>query len=334
MKVGSLVFATKQGLGYLAKSFYDNGIITHVLKVKHRSREEQNWYPDSGPSTLDPQIMRLFCASMDVMFFFETPFDYSLIRFCKQHKIKTVLMPMYECYRLGVGLDEVDLTLNPSMLDQTYFPYGQHVPVPYEGKWRQRGKITTFVFNAGNGGLAGRNGTSDVLESLKFIKSPARILIRSQQGPLNHNTHELGNSRMTVQWAGDIPREELYEEGEVFVFPERFNGLSLPIQEAYASGMVCCVTDKYPYNRCLHKEAQDYMLQPNECYKYRVGKCFPQVNVFEVPPRMIAEKIDELYGKDASDYSLKTKKLVEENYSWEVMKPRYQQILQELVDES
>jgi hypothetical protein len=33
MKVGSLVYATDSGLGILAKSFYDNGIITRSMVV-------------------------------------------------------------------------------------------------------------------------------------------------------------------------------------------------------------------------------------------------------------------------------------------------------------
>jgi len=36
---GAIVLATDQGLGYLAKDFYDNGIINKVLIYKHSRRK-------------------------------------------------------------------------------------------------------------------------------------------------------------------------------------------------------------------------------------------------------------------------------------------------------
>ena len=35
---GSIVYATEQGLGYLAKDFYDNGIIDLVCIERHSNR--------------------------------------------------------------------------------------------------------------------------------------------------------------------------------------------------------------------------------------------------------------------------------------------------------
>ena len=46
MRVGSVVYATEQGLGRLGKSFYDAGVIDEVLIVNHPSRKIQrpDWY--------------------------------------------------------------------------------------------------------------------------------------------------------------------------------------------------------------------------------------------------------------------------------------------------
>src|SRR5437879_4274532 len=124
MRVGSIVFATWQGLGILGKSFYDNGVITDVLIQKHRNRPEQrDWYP--GASYYQHDYAYKFCQSMDVMLFLETPFDWNLMPYCREHGVKTVVMPMYECMPREIP-HRPDLWLCPSLLDQQYFPGANH----------------------------------------------------------------------------------------------------------------------------------------------------------------------------------------------------------------
>ena len=46
-KVGSIVLATAQGLGYMAKDFFDNGIFHEVYIRPHNSRDNHyEWYPN------------------------------------------------------------------------------------------------------------------------------------------------------------------------------------------------------------------------------------------------------------------------------------------------
>ena len=45
-KIGSIVYATDQGLGYMAKDFYDHGLIDEVLVHPHTKRDNHfDWYP-------------------------------------------------------------------------------------------------------------------------------------------------------------------------------------------------------------------------------------------------------------------------------------------------
>ncbi len=322
MRVGSFVYATDQGLGILAKDFYDEGVITDVIVVRHGKRKEHDeWYPDSPRIEnvkADAQLYN-FVRSVDVMLFFETPFNWNLIEYCRGAGTKTALMVMYECMPKEVPY-QPDLILCPSLLDLQYYPEGEFIPVPVPRsiKWRQRTRAEVFVHNAGHGGLKGRNGTKELCEALQHVKSDARFIIRSQM-----NEAKIIHPR--IRYEGYVSYNSLFQEGDVFVFPEKFNGLSLPLQEARAAGMLVMGTDRFPMNTWLPREP----LVPVESYrKNRVGGC----NEFDeavVDPRAIAAKIDEWYGRDIANYSLSGKAWAEDN-SWDVLRPKYLQLLEEL----
>ena len=312
-RVGSLVFATHQGLGILARSFVNHGVVTQVVVVGHGKRENHlDWYPSSQVcydlrAGLD--TLKAFCRSTDVMLFFETPFVWELIDYCRSVKVKTVLMPMYECMPKTLPATP-DAIVNPSELDQQYYRNGVHIPVPVEVPWRQRTKAEVFIHNSGNGGLNGRNGTRELMDAIKYVKSPARIVIRSQT-------------------TKDLSYEALWRhggDGDVFVFPEKFNGLSLPLQEAYAAGMLVMGTNRFPMDQWL----------PNgpliKVASYTEGYVSPRCNVFKeacIDPRDIAAKIDEYYGSDITAYS-KQGRAFADRMSWARLKPRYVELLESL----
>lgn len=274
MRVGSLVFATEQGLGRLAKDFYDNGVVTDVMVVRHGRRPERDdWYPGSERITYlkdDRQLRKImdFCQSVDVMLFFETPFVWTLFDWCKYQGKKTVLMPMYECMP-KVLPTQPDLFLCPSLLDYQYYPCeitsdgsdellparltrkSIYLPVPVQQRWYQRTKAEVFVHNAGHGGLKGRNGTQEFLESITHVKSDAKFVLRVQDDEFAVEKRLLDRVKDRLMIEGTLPYDQLFMNGDVFVFPEKFNGLSLPLQEARAAGMLVMSTDRFPMNMWL-----------------------------------------------------------------------------------
>ena len=46
-------------------------------------------------------------------------------------------------------------------------------------------------------------------------------------------------------------------------------------------------------------------------------------------PKLLAEKIDEVYGKDITDLSLKMNELAEQ-WSWETLRDKYLKLFEEL----
>lgn len=323
MKVGSLVYCTDQGLGILAKNLYDHGIITNPFVLLHPHRENHpEWFPGAPGTYLrrpDWQQVRRWAEAMDVLLFLETPFDWGLIPHAKDRDIRTALMVMYECTPKQLPATP-DLFLCPSLLDLQYFPpeKARLVTVPTTIPWKQRTSAQLFIHNAGHGGLKGRNGTRELLEAWKFVESDARLLVRSQI-PIGDY---IPDSRVRVE-VGTFPQRMLYKEGDVFIFPEKFNGLSLPLQEAHAAGMLIMCMNRYPMNQWLPNEP----LIPVRGFE--TNSISHRMMEFEeaiVDPIDIAASVDHWYGQDITSFSQQGKAWSEQN-SWETWKPRYLELL-------
>lgn len=308
-KVGSIVLATDQGLGYLAKDFFDNGIINKVLIHEHSSRKNhRDWYPREAVVSSREELLEC-----DSLIFFEEVWDWKIIPEARKKGIRTTLIPMYECTRSPLPYYP-DQIIVPSLLDKEYYPDSVFVPIPVNVPWTLKKDAGIFVHNAGNGGLGGRNGTKELIEALPLIKSTIRLIIRSQV-PLP----EIKDERVTVI-IGTVPNNQLYEEGDVFIFPEKFNGLSLPLQEAFASGMVVMCGDRFPMNTWLPREP----LIPVSGYKRE--RISVEFNSAVISPKDIANTIDSWYCKDITELSLQGKEWAQKN-SWEVLGPVYKKLI-------
>lgn len=308
MKVGAIVLATDQGLGYLSKAFYDNGLIQYVYIHKHSSRKTHTeWYPKNiQVKNIDELIEK-----SDTVLLFEEAFDWSVIPKARQLGKKTVLMPMYECTRNPLPYVP-DLILNPSALDQKYYPNGTQVTVPVSVPWKRREYARVFVHNAGNGGLGGRNGTRELLDAMRHVQSPIKLIIRSQV-PI-----KVPNDKRIELRVGTF--DDIWSEGDVFVFPEKFNGLSLPLQEAFASGMLVMCADRFPMNTWLPREP----LIPVSGYKKeRIAVEFDSAII---TPESIAKTIDKWYNRNIGEYSVMGKRWAEQN-SWRSLYKEYREYL-------
>lgn len=329
MRVGSIVYATDQGLGILAKSFFDHGVVTDTVIIQHSRPNHPEWYPASDMVSLRSSsakgVIQDFCRQMDVMLFFETPFVWELIPYCKAHGVKTVIMPMHECMPREIPPEHTpDLWLNPSHLDQQCFPNGVHIPVPVEVPWKLRKYAEVFVHNAGHGGLKGRNGTAQVLEAMKYVKTDLKLIVRSQE-----TIKKVSHRNVEIR-VGNFPYDEIWAEGDVFLFPEKFNGLSLPLQEAFASGMLVMCGDRFPMNEWLPPEP---LLPVDQYRKGCVSARCRDYNEASFDPKQIARTMDDWYSRNIEEFS-HMGKLWAERMSWSFLKPQYMRVIGELCESS
>lgn len=306
---GIVCVATEQGLGRQAKSFFDNGLIDEVYCHKHETYENHyEWYPDRC-NTFDEMLDKV-----TEIWFLETPYDWSFILKARAKGVKTVLFLMYECSSLHYT---PDVLVGGSIMERIH--YGESVkvipvPAPKEIKWRLREKALVFVHNAGHGGIGGRNGTKELIEAIKHVKSPIKLIIRTQ-----FDNIKCDDPRVEIR-VGDFEYKTLFDEGDVFIYPDKFGGSCLPVQEAHSAGMLVMASKRLPHTEWLPNEP----LIPIEGYKKeRIAE--KEFDLAIVSPQEIAKCIDDWYNKNITMYSLIGKKWAEDN-SWEKLKPIYEEI--------
>lgn len=330
MRIGTVCYATHQGLGYLAKSFYDAGVITEVVVWRHPHGDRPShmeWYPQGTVELTKRPFSGLaiedFLAKVDVCLFFETPFCWDFVKRCYKRKVKTAIIPMYEWFLQNPPC-VFDKFINPSLLDQDYFPHGEFIPIPVDSStWSLRTTANRFLHNGGNLGCRGHKGTLELMQAMKHVKSNLHLTIRSQDSAglrrLISQVPEIATDRRVKFEFGNIPYENLFDGYDVLVAPEKFNGLSLPLQEAHAAGLGVITTDRYPTNTWLPKE----MLIP--CNEYRKAQTMRGHLEFDeavVDPVDIAQTLDNWYGKHIEQFSLVGLAYAQAN-SWGVLKRRY-----------
>lgn len=321
MRIGSIGYASNQGIAMLMKQFYDNRIVTDVMVFRHGSRpSHMEWYPEGtrelvGRPFNGPEVGK-FLTSVDAMLFFETPFDWQVLDLCKKLGTKTVLVPMYECTpeRLPFAPDKF---ICPSLLDVEYFPTSKFLQIPVDPTtWQQRTRAMKFLHNGGNLGLRGHKGTLELLQAMQYVRSDLTLHVRAQDinGLKNLIKSVRGiesNNRVTFEY-GDLPYENLFNGYDVLVQPERYNGLSLPLNEARANGMLVMTSNRFPHNSWLPVEP----LIPVKSYsKQRVGGSYNEYDEALLDPKDIAQTMDNWYGQSIVGYSYSGKEWAEAN-SW------------------
>ena len=303
--------------------FYERGIITHVCTKRHRVHKSEKWYEDAYTYKQREDLV----DEVDILFIIEKPFDWGIIEYAASKGKPTVIMPMYECTPDPMPILPTAL-LYPSLLDQEYYEDypipGKYIPIPVDVPWRERDKALKFVHNAGHIGMKKRNGTGQLLDAMKLVKSGVELILRSQVELPGWSIPDNVDLRI-----GTFPYESLWEEGDAFVFPDKFAGLSLPIQEAYASGMLVVTTDKFPYNTILptaplipSESTEWFSLQPHNNYR--------TIESHILSPQKIADTLDLWNRVQIDNYSLRGKEYADKN-SWEVLKPIYLDFFESLL---
>lgn len=326
MRVGSVCYATSRGLGHIAKGFHDHGIVTDVCVVRHPSiPTHEDWYPgalSTGMRPLDTKLLRDFAAKQEALLFFETPFLWELFGYCKHRGIRTYLVPMYECHHASAPAPHKYLC--PSLLDMEYFPSGDFLPLPVEVPWRLRERAETFVHNGGYLGLRGREGTTLLIEAMRYVKSPLRLIIRVQENVDGAHQQMMAKDPRIDYRPECVPFADLWSEGDVYVAPQKFNGCSMPLQEACAAGLLVMTTNRFPMNTWLPTEP----LLPVSGYRrdVQVGGPYLKFDEAIVSPEAIAQTMDAWYGRDIAEFSLRGK-VWAEAHSWEVLGPKWREAL-------
>lgn len=348
--VGHVAYATEQGLGHVAREFYRHGVVTETLVFRHPDGRPTHvgWYPPDTPvlthrpfASHHHRDVYGFLERCDVVVFYETPFDWALVTEARRRGVATALVTMYEWFPERPPA-RFDLYLCPSRLDYdvfsqvagpsncVYLPFP--APDPEDVPWRRRGAATRFLHNAGHVGSRHHKGTDEVLRAIPLVRSgDARFTVRFQDAGLAERVlapfPDVRRDPRVEVALGSVPYGELFSEGDVYLAPEKYNGLSLPLQEAYSAGLAVMTTDRYPTNTWL---PNDLLVPPEGTRRVRAAPGHLEVDESVVTPEAVASYVDAWVGKDVGYYSEAGARWRREN-SWAALGPRYLELLRGLV---
>ena len=356
-KISAIVRADCGGLGALSRSFSDYlGFHRTVSLSRHAGEHYPHWFLNNRTADdgLTIELLAWLCEEADVLLSFETWYGDLAPRVARRMGVRTALVPMYECCPLrGAGLEYTDLAMCPSLLDLGEMDRTPglaaarrvFLPVPFDVErisHRRRRRARVFLHSMGHGGIAGRNGTRQVIEAWCYVKSNARLVVRHQsplpvEPPLNDRI-----TFLSAAAAGGVENYwDLWSEADVLLHPHRWDGLSLPIQEALAAGMPVMTTRYWPFcdagerDRSVEAEqrtgwlplsSQQMSIEVTSTTRQRISR---EITAHETTPQAIASTIDAWYDADISAASDEARACAE-RHSWRRLLAEYQRLFDEL----
>jgi glycosyltransferase involved in cell wall biosynthesis len=253
--------------------------------------------PCENPPLIQPDdVVEEFLHKVDLVFTCETPYNWWLFKRAKESGVKCVLQPNYEFmeYLLHPELPQVDLLALPSewhihdIREKLAHLNIKYLPVPVDREkfpFTLRTELNTILHTAGNGAQPDRNGTLFLLEAMNLVKSPVKCTIRAIK-PIMGGYR---GSRNITMFVNDVQHPwQLYRDEDLFVFPRRFGGLCLPMQEAMSVGMPVITSDMSPQNTFMPAEflptSLDHILMTRA-----------PIEVRNIEPQDLATRIDYLF---------------------------------------
>lgn len=112
--------------------------------------------------------------------------------------------------------------------------------------FRKRTEAKNFVFINGNGGYKMRKASDVVFEAFSMPGAPPLTVYTQQTETIAKNISD----NVTVIDKNFPERKDVYEGGDVFLFPSYWEGLCHGIYEGQAVGGLIITTDHPPMNQC------------------------------------------------------------------------------------
>jgi glycosyltransferase involved in cell wall biosynthesis len=328
-KLGVLAYSTKTGLGYQTKSYVKHLNPSKVLEINlspFNGKQQHNWFPDAQKVVGYPKDheLREFLSGLDTVLMAETPLNYNLYSIAREMGVRTVNVINWEFFDHIVYPNHPlpDAFIMPSMWywdDAKAFAdahgveiYQIHHPVDRD-ELPFRGRHTSKPLHiAGNPAVNDRNGTWD------FMAACPDGIVTTQSDDLAR--HLRMRYRHCNVFTNVADYNELYNLGDVLVFPRRYGGNCLPLNEALSTGMPVIMPDISPNNHLLPPE----WLVPATCTDSFTPRT--KIEMYSVDIDALRAKIEWFRSADMAVESKKADAIAQ-SISWEVLKPRYLDVL-------
>jgi len=190
----------------------------------------------------DASAIQWLLRDIDVLYSAETWYWPAVQTMATEAGVKTVLHSMPELHNPGLLADQVWV---PTLWEIGRIPGAVHMPVPVAlDRFPMITSTSAEKFlHVAASAFHDRNGTGTVQGAADAIKSSVDLIIRGSQDRFEPR----GNARV-IHEGGTASYWDMTAGADVLVYPRRYAGLSLPMQEAMARGMPLIVTDLSPQN--------------------------------------------------------------------------------------
>lgn len=325
--LGILSYKNNSGIGNVAHTFekyleVDNFFIVNFPEKSLR----KDWLTDrdylgTNPvyQTLEQEIREWFNQSkIDKLLLIETPFNWKIFDIAKEFGIDVYALIHWECFDHRKEWHKAKRLISNTKYGVDYvkklgFDNIEYIPYPVDVEYlqfKQRIKVEKFLYVYGYGGVWDRKNLDAVLEVQQRLQFP--LLIKSQV-PLN-----IKGERIEVRVKDIDDYRELYEEGDVLLYPTKFEGLGLEILEAMACGLPVITTDASPMNEFIREK--ELLVSVKGKPQFNIYTNF-QGNLVDIDD--FTNKVKEIWNSDISSLSATMRERIEKEYCWAKTKDNY-----------
>lgn len=349
-KVGLIARADNGGLGNLTWEFARHIQPAKILIKDLDDGVTQNrggYFPERYPPSEATQVrtsvglttadedFEWLCDGVDVVYTAEVDYGTNLWGIASAARTVSVLHAMPELYRATSRADHVWV---PTEWEMHRIKKASVVPVPVslDRFTRHRHRPTNEVpvfYHIAAPAMADRNGTIDLIAALPHVQARCKIIFVGQMprevpaklGPVEIETR---TSPVDAYW--DVHPVE----GDMFIMPRRYAGLSMPMQEAMAGRRLVVAPNVSPQDKWpgVVQVKKVSLLQ-------RMVMAGGTFNVYKTDPRAIADIItllasDALKVKDQSLVEVMNDRALSraQDLSWDVWTSRYQHLFDTYAD--
>lgn len=326
--IGILSYKNNSGIGNIARTFEkyleidDFFVVNFPEKPLRTDWLNGNEYFGTGAlyQTSDKEIRDWFKKSqIKKLLLIETPFNWNLFDIAKEFGIEVFSLIHWECFRNDKRWHKATKLISNTKCGVEYvkklgFENIEYISYPVDLEFKQRVKAEKFLYVYGYGGVWDRKNLKAVIEVQRRLNFP--LLIRTQV-PL-----DIRGENIEVRYENIDDYKDLYIEGDVLLYPTKFEGLGLIILEAMASGIPVITTDAPPMNEYIREE--ELLVKVERKEQYTIYSNFDG-NLVDIDD--FEGKIKAIRDKDISFLSQLLRERIEKEYCWKVVKEQYWKIL-------
>lgn len=264
----------------------------------------------------------------------ESPYNFELIAEANRRGIKTFVAPNFEFmdWLVKPELPLPTMFLAPSswrldVMEQKFPGRVKLLPPPTFPEDFERARKTNltrggrrrFLHIIGKPAHGDRNGTMLLMRAMQRSRADFELVVTSQQ-PLQPL---LRDSRITWDHSAPDEQQALYEGFDALIYPRRYGGLALPLNEALTSALPVIMPDTSPNNTLLPSD----WLVPGRFKGGFVSRT--PIQYFEADVAALARKLDEwaFMLQDDVDHQKRIALELSKMFDPEKLRPRYEEIL-------